>query len=401
VSVRREKRRNRKLGAEWEILLIDFTHVHPDGRRERIRRVAQGTTRREAEAEERAIRRVLDDGAGGRERKVQEAEEKKAVETLSEFSKTFIKLHAVPNCKPRTADLYRQLFRLYLLPELGPIRLDAIGALEADKLKAKLLGTGLGRKSVRNALALLSKVLHYAEETGIIDSAPKVKLPPAPATDVDFFDFDEADRLLAAAAKEKEPVWYAAILLALRSGLRRGELFELRWKDVDLDARRIDVRRSHSRGHTTSPKSNRGRSIAMSSQTVAVLTSLRKAQVRSIGDDFGANDFVLAGSDRTRISKSAADRALARICSRAGLRELSWHKLRHSCASHLIMRGTPLRVVQEVLGHATLSMVLKYAHLAPQVTAQAIESLDLPWTGHGNIMATARETSGNEVVVSS
>jgi integrase len=300
----------------------------------------------------------------------------------------------VPNCKPRTADLYRQLFRLYLLPELGPTRIDAIGALEADKLKAKLLGTGLGRKSVRNALALLSKVLHYAEETGTIAAAPRMKLPTAPSSDFDFLDFGESERLLAAARAENDPTWHAAILFALRTGARRGEIFELRWSDIDLEARRVDVRRSHSRGYTTLPKSNRGRSVALSTHTAEVLAALKENQEGNTEGD----DLVFASADGSRIPKSTADRALARICRRAGIpREPSWHKLRHSTASHLVMRGQSIRVVQEVLGHSTIAMAVRYSHLAPAVTAQAVEDLDRPWSGLGNSWATDRNASGSEV----
>jgi site-specific recombinase XerD len=69
---------------------------------------------------------------------------------------------------------------------------------------------------------------------------------------------------------------------------------------------------------------------------------------------------------------------LWRSCRKAGLRMIQWHSLRHTFASHLVMRGVPLKAVQELLGHSTIQMTMRYAHLAPQVTRDAVNLLDRP-----------------------
>lgn len=69
---------------------------------------------------------------------------------------------------------------------------------------------------------------------------------------------------------------------------------------------------------------------------------------------------------------------LWRVCKRAGLRRIGWHVLRHSFASHLVMKGVPLKVVQELLGHATMEMTMRYAHLSPNVGRDAVKLLDAP-----------------------
>ena len=80
-----------------------------------------------------------------------------------------------------------------------------------------------------------------------------------------------------------------------------------------------------------------------------------------------------------------------RACKRAGLRPISWHVLRHTFASHLVMRGVPLKAVQELMGHATIEMTMRYAHLSPDVRRNAVQLLD-----HGNTMAT-RVVSGSKL----
>lgn len=69
-------------------------------------------------------------------------------------------------------------------------------------------------------------------------------------------------------------------------------------------------------------------------------------------------------------------RALPRACRKAGLREVGWHTLRHTYASHLAMLGVPLKMIQELLGHSTMEMTMRYAHLAPDVKKQAVQLLD-------------------------
>ena len=73
-----------------------------------------------------------------------------------------------------------------------------------------------------------------------------------------------------------------------------------------------------------------------------------------------------------------------RACKKAGLRKISWHVLRHTFASHLVMGGVPLEAVQELMGHATIEMTLRYSHLSPEVGRGAVQLLDSAWQCHGN-----------------
>jgi len=93
------------------------------------------------------------------------------------------------------------------------------------------------------------------------------------------------------------------------------------------------------------------------------------------------------------LHKNETKHPLWRACRRAGLRQIGWHVIRHSFASHLVMRGAPIRGVQELLGHSTIEMTMRYAHLSPNVTREIVGLLDRV----GNVAGTA-EGSGSQRV---
>ena len=92
------------------------------------------------------------------------------------------------------------------------------------------------------------------------------------------------------------------------------------------------------------------------------------------------------------LTKNECRRPLHGMCRRAGLRKVGWHVLRHTFASHLAMRGAPLRAIQELLGHASIEMTMRYAHLSPDATKAAVELLD---RASGALTAPVAQTKRN------
>ena len=201
---------------------------------------------------------------------------------------------------------------------------------------------------------------------------------PRPEPDFDFLTFEEADRLLETA--KHEPGWHAIIFTAVRTGLRYGELCELRWHDVDLTAGRLLVRRSFTRGHVTTPKNHKKREIPLSPAAIDVLK--RHRQLKHLKDGL-----VFCKPDGGRRLNRRADVAIKKFCRLAGLRLTCFQVCRHTFASHLVMRGRSLKEVQELLGHSDFKQTMRYAHLAPSVKREAVTALDGP---HGT------NTSQNE-----
>jgi integrase len=167
------------------------------------------------------------------------------------------------------------------------------------------------------------------------------------------------------------------ILVALRTGMRIGELMALQWQDVDLVAGRITVRHNVVWGHHGTPKSGKPREIPLSNDALAALKSHRHLRGALVFCDDGGH----------LLTEGEVRHPLWRACKRAGLRQITWHVCRHSFASHLVMRGVPIRAVQELMGHSTILMTMRYAHLAPEVTRDAVQLLDLDGQSLGRATA--------------
>ena len=202
-------------------------------------------------------------------------------------------------------------------------------------------------------------------EWGELSRAPRVKQLRVAHGDFQFLTFEETPRFLKAAA----PEWKAFVTIALKTGLRVGELLALRWEDLDLVAGRLVVRRTLWRDQEGTPKGGRTREVPLSDEAIAVLRTHRHLK----------GPYVFCEADGARLTHGRVKDVVPWTCSKAGLaKRLTTHDLRHTFASHLVMRGVALKAVQELLGHATIDMTMRYAHLSPDVKRDAVRLLDGP-----------------------
>lgn len=298
----------------------------------------------------------------------------KEVPLFEEFAKEFLENYVRANNKPAEHESKRSVLDCHLVPAFRGKRIDEIKprlieAYKAEKLRAgraikrKGEGPGLSWKTVNNHLTILRRMLAIAKQWEVIESIPDITWLKGPKAEFDFLDFEEAERLVASA---DEGEWRTMILLGLKTGMRQGELRALRWDDVDLHKGLIVVRQNIVRGHVGTPKSGKGREIPMSDQALAALKAHRHLR----------GELVFCNADGDYWKKNECKHPLWRACKRSGIRRIGWHVLRHSFASHLVMRGVPLKAIQELLGHATIEMTMRYSHLSPDVTRSAVLALD-------------------------
>lgn len=257
------------------------------------------------------------------------------------------------------------ILKHHLVPFFGKIRLDAIGREAIDRYKKSRHG-GWSPKTINNHLTVLRKLLTFAQDWEIIEHVPKIVWLKSPTPTFRFLDFDEARRFLA--ALDSGALWHTMVLVALNTGLRHGELRALRWCDVDLKAGRLYVRQSIARGVTGTPKGGRERHLDLNE---TALKSLRQHKHLR-------GPLVFCRDDGTTLGRNQGKRQLQHALRRSGIAhdKISWHVLRHTFASHLVMQGVQLKAVQEALGHTTIEMTMRYAHLSPAVRRAAVGRLD-------------------------
>lgn len=155
------------------------------------------------------------------------------------------------------------------------------------------------------------------------------------------------------------------ILIGARTGLRLGELVALRWADVDFAAKRILVRRSIVRGVESSTKSNRERAVDLSTSALSALRAHRH----------NASEFVFCDDAGQHLTRGMLHDAIERAGKKAEIGQVGWHVLRHTFASHLAIAGVSLRAIQLLMGHSTIAMTERYAHLSQESIASAVARL--------------------------
>jgi integrase len=224
----------------------------------------------------------------------------------------------------------------------------------------------LSAKTINNALACLRKMLAVAEEYGVVKAAPKVRLLKTNTSPFDFLDFEEAERLVKAFGEDLR----AAALLAVKGGLRLGELVGLQWADLDLARGSVTVRRNVYRGLVQStPKGGRAREVQLPSSVVDALRPLRNLKTWVFADEAGA--FLSVKQFNVALDAAVRRAGIVREHGRIG-----WHDLRHTYGSHLAMLGVTLPTIRDLMGHADIRTTMKYAHLMPSHTRAAVQVLD-------------------------
>jgi integrase len=346
----------------------DFTFNHVDGRTERIRKRSPVNTKLGAQEYERQLREhLLKHGKLPRKEEPTKAPVAiPGVRTFwAEFFATYVKMNNAGSEQHNKRFMGVHIVEFFEDTPLGEV------APLLEKFKAFLKDKQLGAKRINNIIGCLSVMLAFAEERKYITAAPRLRKLKAQTPDIDFLTFEEYRVLREAARNDGD--WYAVIVTAGDAGLRQGELIGLEWADIHFAKRELRVRRSVWKGETKLPKGGRERTIPMNDRLFDALSAHR---ARTKEGAHPGSPYVFTGPTGRRKNTKAMDRALARIRKSAGLRHVHWHMLRHTFASHLVMRGARLPAVQKLLGHSDIATTMRYAHLEPKVIENSVLLLD-------------------------
>ena len=292
---------------------------------------------------------------------------KKEVPTFAEFAPRFFEGYVKANrFKPSTIVGIEKNMRVHVLPAFGDRRLDDLTQEDVQRFKGQR--THLSNKTVNHLLSLLRVMTTTAVDWGIIERRPtEFKRLKVANTTMDFYDFDEFEALVAAAAK-CDPRTLLVVLLGGEAGLRSGEIRGLEWSSIDWRRRIITVERSEWNGHVTLPKHDKIRQVPMTSRLAQALREHRHLK----------GPRVLYKDRGVALTRQTIRDWLGVACRRANVRYRSPHCLRHTFCSHHAMRGAPARAIQELAGHSDLKTTQRYMHLTPAALEGAIRLLEQP-----------------------
>jgi len=283
--------------------------------------------------------------------------------------------------RPNTHDGYERTLRLHVIPELGHIALRRLGPADLAAAYQRMLDKGLSPRSVQLAHVILHRALRQAERWGLVNrNVARLVDPPRPErTEIRPLSPDELRTLLEAARGDHHEALY---VVAVTTGMRWGELTGLRWRDVDLAAGVVTVRQQAQRTRGgwafVEPKTAKGRRAI----TIPALAVAALRQQRGDGDavvQLPIPDALVFPNEAGRPleRQNFARRHFRPLLDRAGLRPIRFHDLRHSAATLLLSEGVHPKVVQERLGHATISTTMDiYSHVMPTMQQETAARLD-------------------------
>ena len=247
--------------------------------------------------------------------------------------------------------------------------------IEANKIRPFVWEPGIAPNGLRSRARHLKAFFSWAVKVGHLSVSPMVDLElpreekklPVYLTPEDvqrILRAIEADFEIKAAEGQAQPgeiLWLRdVIVLAVSTGLRRSELCNLTWEAINLEDRMLTV------GHGHATKSHHQRPVPLAPPALDVLHTLHTPE---------ASGYVIPGRRGGKLNGDYVGKCFKKYARLAKLPEnVNFHALRHTCASWLTMNGVPLRVVQEILGHSSVSVTERYSHLAPGAMRAAVES---------------------------
>ena len=278
-----------------------------------------------------------------------------------------------PTYKLTTQRSYRLVLHRHVLPYFGAWRLCDITMRDVQRFVGEKFKQGLSWQTVRNAWIVASSVLEAAVRYAYLTENPArgAKFPPRGPGRVP--EMLRADGFAALLGRLAEPVATMVTLVAL-TGLRIGELLALRWQVVDEVAGTLHVRESVFEGQFQRPKSEKGtRTVPLGPKACALLATHRQRSEQRQPD---ALLFTNAKGDPHRES-NLLQRVIQPAARAAGVGRVTWHQLRHVHSSLLHDLGVPAKIVQQQLGHASVTTTLNiYTHAIADSHRQAIVGLE-------------------------
>ena len=353
--------RKRKSGL-WQ---FDGYVLDGSGRSKRIRVSLKTRDKREAM---KAARKLQQDISANGLEPVADLHIEGAGMTFDEWAETWFEDY-VSMKKYSTGVSYESLYRVHIHPMFGESKLADIKPQDVMKFIRTMKAKKKSDKTVNNALAVLKSMFRDAHANDHVEMniMTKVKALKVPAPAFRYYTERQSDAFLVTCRK-MEPDFYPLALAFFSTGMRFGEIGALTWDQLDFVRDVIVVDRAVYLGKVGTPKGGESREVPMHPELKKVLWSYR--QLRHL-----KTDLVFPGRLKTHIQDHEYLGALHRARRHVGLPRITFHGMRHSYASQLVIRGVSLYIVQKLLGHKHIETTMRYAHLSPEAKDEAVQML--------------------------
>lgn len=342
------------------------------GRRKRIYRWARG--KREAERVLTDLLKAVDSGSFADPGKL----------TMATYLRDTWLPHIATRVRPPTALRYRQLLEGHVVPVIGSVKLAKLRPAHVQQVIDCAISAGLAPRTIAGVYRTMHGALTQAIRWQLlsVNAAAAVRPPRPERPKLDSPDAAKVAKVLGAARGTR---LYVPLAVIASTGLRRGELLALRWRDVDLDAGHFRVTASLQAVGSEllffDPKTDRSRrTVGLPPATVALLRAHRKEQAEHrllLGEAWADMDLVFERGDGQPFSPDSLSRDWYRLVHRIGLPSFRLHDLRHAYATRLLEAGVHPKVVSEALGHSSVAFTMDvYQHLMPAMHEQAVRAIE-------------------------
>lgn len=295
--------------------------------------------------------------------------------------------------RPSTWRQRDQVVRTYLVPALGTLPLARLAPADVERMTSQLVASRRAPRTAASARVILRRALGDALRDGLVtrNVAALARPPRVPTRDMvagrDYLANGELRRLVDA-AREDQAIG-PLVIVAATTGLRQGELLGLAWTDVRLEApASLTVRRSLARAYggdgweLAEPKTPRSRRTVNLPAAAVQALEAQRAQQDVLREAAGSawqdrDELVFTDAIGRPLRGYNVTRQFHELLERAGLPSIPFHGLRHTAATAMLTAGVPLRVVADVLGHATITITANtYAAVVPELRREAADAMD-------------------------
>jgi integrase len=301
--------------------------------------------------------------------------------TIKDYIVEFMDSHAKQVLRQRSFDNHLVVINKHIIPELGSLKLSKVTPAQIQKFYNKKSEEGLSADYVKYMHSVLRKSFNQAVKWGFINKnvIDLAEPPRLSSKDINTWSLDEATSFLNYTRDKRFHIVY---LLAIYTGMRKGEILGLRWKDVDLDKGKVSIRQTLSgttKGLIFQEPKTKGskRLISITSEVVAELKKHKLEQNKNklkLGPAYEDFDLVACIETGKPLEPRNLTRHFTRMIKEADVPKLRFHDLRHTHATILLQLGEHPKVVSERLGHSKTSVTLDiYSHVVPDMQKDAAD----------------------------